>query len=323
MWSLAANLTLGLALASPPLTAADQAAWEGIRRSVITITVPLGGRMGVAALIDERGLFLADRAGLTGTTMTGKTSDGLVLVLDLVTVDEPTQLALLRARQWHEAQRRPVAVAPSREVKGRTVIVVLPSGPIRGEVVPGDRVGVLQPTLRYLPLSEIRFETTPGRVGGALAFTAGGKLAGVLSATLEAYPRPAPGRGRESPAAEAGRFGPLGLTVGYGLSTELLARVVEGFRSPSARVRHPYIGAFFRDGEGGAQVDRVVEGSPSGRAGLQAGDLIVRVDGLAVEDAIELAATLFRLQVGQRIAIEVLRGPGRERLTLDVEVGTQ
>lgn len=320
MWSSAVSLSLLLAASSPPIAKSDQDVWDAVRKSVLTITAPLGGKSGVAALIDSKGLFLADRAGIAGDSMMGKTSDGLIIPLDLVGVDDPTQLALLRARIWIEPGRKPFTVARSKEVQGKPVLIVLPSGPIRGEVAAGDRVGVLQPTMRYLPLAEIRFETTAGRLGGALAFTADGKLAGVLSATLEALPK-ASNAMRGAP--NAGQFGPAGLTVGYGLGADVLARVVEGFRSPSGKVRHPYVGAFFRDAEGGALVDRVVAGSPSAVAGLAAGDVIVSIDGESVEDALGLAAKLFRLQVGQRIRVEVLRGPERAPQTIDVVVGTQ
>ncbi|MGB3680955.1 MAG: trypsin-like peptidase domain-containing protein [Rubrobacteraceae bacterium] len=62
----------------------------------------------------------------------------------------------------------------------------------------------------------------------------------------------------------------------------------------------------------------VEEGSPAGRGGLLTGDILVGLDGRAVEDTDELQALLTGERVGKEVEVEVIRGgePHAARLTI-------
>ena len=58
----------------------------------------------------------------------------------------------------------------------------------------------------------------------------------------------------------------------------------------------------------GALIDGIVPGGPADKAGLEDGDLILRIDGLLIKDANHLSRTVSRIPVGKKIKFEILRG---------------
>ncbi len=63
---------------------------------------------------------------------------------------------------------------------------------------------------------------------------------------------------------------------------------------------------------GGAIVTQVVEGGPADRAGIQAGDLILAIDGVRIDEQNSLRQVIGRRAPGDRVAITLWR-QGRER----------
>jgi peroxiredoxin len=61
-------------------------------------------------------------------------------------------------------------------------------------------------------------------------------------------------------------------------------------------------------GEAGVRVRRIVRGSPAARAGIVAGDLIVRVDGQTVQEPAELVRRVADRPAGHRASIALRRG---------------
>jgi S1-C subfamily serine protease len=96
-------------------------------------------------------------------------------------------------------------------------------------------------------------------------------------------------------------------------------------------VRRPYLGvsldavtavdvqAYGLPSPVGAEVIRIEEGSPASRAGVQLGDVIVRVGDRPVQTVNGLQAELARLDPGTRVDLRVIRY-GRE-VTLPIELG--
>jgi aminopeptidase N len=65
------------------------------------------------------------------------------------------------------------------------------------------------------------------------------------------------------------------------------------------------------EGEPGVKVTAVAKGSPAAKAGLEAGDVILTVDGEEVNSLGDLRYELSRRQMGDRLKLEVLRGGKR------------
>jgi len=68
----------------------------------------------------------------------------------------------------------------------------------------------------------------------------------------------------------------------------------------------------------GAFVYGVFKGSPAEKAGLQPGDLITRVDGVALKDSSDLLLTIGNLTPGRRVELELVRTGSTQRLSLQV-----
>lgn len=68
----------------------------------------------------------------------------------------------------------------------------------------------------------------------------------------------------------------------------------------------------------GALIERVVEGGPADKAGIQAGDFVTEWDGHPVDDAAALAILVGKTPIGKKAQAKLIRD-GRE-MTIDVEV---
>lgn len=86
-------------------------------------------------------------------------------------------------------------------------------------------------------------------------------------------------------------------------------------RAPGGHVRRGYLGIEFltysRGADHGAVVTQVKEGAPAHRAGMRAGDVVVRVDDMLVGDAGALHERILSSRPGTQLALRVLRD-GRE-----------
>ena len=125
---------------------------------------------------------------------------------------------------------------------------------------------------------------------------------------------------------------PTGTFTGYGFAVPIdLARLVADQLIRFGEVRRPYLGVALDDVEPvdlrvyslreplGAEVIRVEQGSPAERAGVQLGDVIVRLGDTPVRTVAELQMALARLEANARVPLRVIRF-GRE-VTLDIAPG--
>jgi Do/DeqQ family serine protease len=115
-----------------------------------------------------------------------------------------------------------------------------------------------------------------------------------------------------------------GTGIGFAIPSNL-ARVVSEQLIANGSVHRAFIGVGFQEltpdlathfgvqGKGGALVSSIVPTSPAEAAGLQAGDVIVAVDGQRVQESRDLLRALLQRQVGSKIALTVVREK-RERV---------
>jgi serine protease Do len=68
----------------------------------------------------------------------------------------------------------------------------------------------------------------------------------------------------------------------------------------------------------GAAVSNVEEGSPAGKAGLEVGDVILKIDGRAVEGSADLSRTIRALKPGTKVNLNVWRGGKPRDITVVV-----
>lgn len=325
-WLSAVSLGMAWAGGSPaPPDTPDP--YRSIPSSVAVLTYQ-GSPTGMAVLIDSSGLFLAHRSAVAESPTRARTGDGGRLTLDQVAVDEATQLVLLESREPIPPGIAPVRVAAGPLAAGTPVVGAVPAGAFPGMISRINVPGILRPSLRYMPMTEMLFESLPHAVGGALVFASDQTLVGILAATLEPVGDPdGPNRQgvivqqRNRLASTPPRMGPRAVTVGYSLGPEVLVRVVSGFRSPDRRVAHPAIGAFFGSApRGGASVEAVMSNSPAERGGLRVGDVILRVGDRPIADQYQMVALIFQQSPGTTLRLTIRRGDREIELTVQVGI---
>jgi serine protease Do len=320
-WS-AVSVTIAVAsgpFQASPLTPTERSTWLRLQSAFVSIA---GG--GSAALVDERGLFIAHRPGLPGDQLEGRLHDGRTIQLRLSGHDRVTQLALLKIvgslPQGMRVLRAPDAVEPGN----KALFVIMSNGPFRASFVASGNPGVLPPNGRVLPMSEIRLEAPEQEVGGALLVSYDGELLGVLSATVSrdqgffnnanALAAPAsPIRipdilGNQGRQIAKSAFGPSEMTVAYAAGTEVIRHVLSGFRT-TGEVDYPAIGVFCLDAVGGgALVQRITPGSPAEKAGLRPDDIILDVNGTPIRNQVGFGMAMFRQRIGNSIPLRIRRG---------------
>ena len=149
----------------------------------------------------------------------------------------------------------------------------------------------------------------PGNSGGALV-NLHGELVGINTAII---------------GPSGGNVG-IGFAVPVNIATVVMDQLVEHGEMQRGRIgvviqnlTLDLAEALGLDIERGALVSRVESGSPAEAAGLQAGDVIVAVNGAEVESLRDLRNAIGLVRVGKEIALEVQRE--EHRIQLDVRVG--
>ncbi len=279
-------------------------AMERARPSIVTFEAR-GLGQGLAVMIDAKGYFLAHRHGQTGN-FAAQTLAGQSFQLKWIAEDEPSQLILLQAAGPLPPGVRPIrVVSPEALTQGKGLIVATAREAFRAEFVSSDRLGILNPSRRLLPLSEVQFQRQkPVNFGGALLLTEAGELAGILHAVLDPRQQQLRGGLLKGVAETA-----PGLQVGFSIDAAGLEHVIRGLLSPSHEVLRPSIGALCKDAEAenGALVVEVVPGSPAAEAGLRKGDVICELGGYTVHNQIDFARAMLRQPIGKTIDITILR----------------
>jgi len=197
------------------------------------------------------------------------------------------------------------------------VMIVLPDGPARGQVVVSGISGVMARNSRYLPLNEIRLDSGGRAPTGAPVFLPNGELAGLISAELESRSTPSPpsppamAEGMRAMEGFAAKLGPLPPLTAFALDLPVLQRVIAGFTSSARTIDHPWIGLFFKTGSSptlGAQITEVVKGSPGEAAGIRVGDTVIGSAQMPFRSHVEFASYLFAKKPGELVSLSVLRG---------------
>jgi serine protease Do len=262
-----------------------------------------GGGSGVVVTPD--GFILTSAHVLAGTDR-GSASfvDGREFTIEIVGSDPLSDLAVVRASA---NELTPAALGDASRLRvGQLVVAVGNPLGFAGSVT----TGVVSALGRSLPtragsvtrVVENVIQTDaalhPGNSGGALA-DARARVVGINTAVV------GPGIGQG-----------LGLAVPINDTTRLIvaALMTEG------RFRRAYLGiaggprplppkvAREIGRDSGLEVVQVVEGSPASAAGLRAEDLILDVDGRAMEGMEDLQRLMIGDAIGRRVAFRVFRG---------------
>jgi serine protease DegS/serine protease DegQ len=231
--------------------------------------------------------------------------DGRVAQAQVVGSDAETDLAVLKI----EADNLPAIDVPDDATAEIGDVVLAIGNPINlGKTV---TMGIVSATGRQLKMSayEDFIQTdaaiNSGNSGGALV-NALGELIGINTAI---YPRTPTNDGRGSYAQ--GTEG-IGFAIPVSTAKAVLEQIIQ-----HGRVIRGWIGADYTDIPAptgatarpqGVMVIRVVPESPAAQAGLQPGDLLLKLDGTAITDQIDLRNREAALAPGTKVRLEGLHG---------------
>ena len=221
--------------------------------------------------------------------------DGTMRLAKLVGTDQRSDLALLKV---DATGLRPIAFADINAVAVGDVVLAIGNPLGIGQTVTQGIVSAVvrrgaNPVDNYIQTDAA---INPGNSGGALTDTTG-RLVGINTLIL----------------SHAG--GSEG--IGFAVPVDLV-RIVAANLKVKGRVARGWLGLStgVEPGQTGARVIGVEHDGPAERAGIAAGDVIVRIDGVDVKYAQDVTGVVIGADPGSRIAIDIVRNG--ERATREV-----
>ncbi len=281
----------------------------GVRRKSRARDLYDGAGSGV--IISPDGYALTNNHVVNGAgRIEGVLEDGSVVAAEIVGTDPDTDLALLRLQgRGHQAAE--LGDSNALSVGELSIAIGNPLG-LQATVTVGV-ISALRRTLRGESgrLIEDVIQTdaalNPGNSGGALV-DAHGAVVGINTAIIggaQGLCFAVPSNTAKSVVPELMRTGRVARGwFGIGGQTQELAR---------ALVRRLGL-----DVESGVLVVAVSSGGPAEQAGLEVGDVVLKLDGVATPSVDVIHRLLTRERIGRRVALQVLRNGTLARLDLAV-----
>ena len=251
--------------------------------------------LGSGVIIDsKRGLIVTNYHVIkSADVIKVKLSDGRVFEADLVGSDSETDIAVLRIKAKNIVS---LELFNSDKLRVGDFVVAIGNPFGLGQTVTSGIVSALARSglgiIGYEDLIQTDASINPGNSGGALV-NLEGKLIGINTAIY---------------SQSGGNIG-IGFAIPSNMAREVTNQIIE-----HGEVRRGYIGAKFQDldralieafglsVEKGAVVVSVLSGSPSDQAGLEAGDVVVSVNGRKINGAFDLRNRLGLEQPGNLVS---------------------
>jgi putative serine protease PepD len=278
----------------------------------ITEETGSGGGTGSGFVIREDGYILTNNhvvegAATSGGTITVSFQDGTRKEATIVGRDSSYDLAVIKV----DASGLATSTLGNSDsvVVGDTAIAIGSPLGLEGTVTSGIISSLNRPVTAggegessFINAIQTDAAINPGNSGGPLV-DAEGKVVGVNSAIATLS---------DSQSSQSGSIG-----LGFAIPINQAKRVAEEIIA-TGRSAYPIIGVqvdLTYEGPG-ARVQEVTPGGPADDAGLQAGDVILSVEGRQVDDSTELIVAIRSFAPGDTITVQVQEGSG----TRDVDI---
>ena len=261
---------------------------------------------GSGVIIDERGYVLTSWHLLKGARpeqIDVVLNDGRSMPAKLVGHDRATDLAVLKVES--EGERFPaVEFGDSDAVRVGAVAIAIGSPfSLQSSVTVGhvSQKGRRVEILPYEDFIQTDAAINEGNSGGPLIDT-DGRLIGINAAIqTDAVKR--------------------GVGIAFSVPSNLAMVIAKSLIETGAH-EWPWVGAFFDETTGesngdGVPVEQVFRDTPAAEAGMQLGDMILKVDGTRVKDKHDIYRIIYNHSVGERLHFTALRNEN-ERLEFDL-----
>ena len=256
--------------------------------------------LGSGVIVDaKRGLVLTNHHVIAKATQITVTSrDGRQLEAELVGADPETDVAVIKIPP--EALTA-IKIADSNELRVGDFVVAIGNPFGLGQTVTSGIVSALSRSGLGIEGYEDFIQTdasiNPGNSGGALV-NLRGELIGINTAIF---------------SQSGGNIG-IGFAIPINLAMQIAEQLLEkgkverGFLGVSVQDLNPaLIEAFDLKGHAGAVITSVIEDSPAAKAGLQTGDILVKINDRTVKNAGDVRNRFGLLAVGEVVVLDVLR----------------
>jgi len=294
----------------------------------ISVTSSQGSGQGSGVIFDTKGHILTNNhvvaVGGAGSQISVTLNDKRTYDATVVGTDPSTDLAVIKLTNA-PTDLKAIALGDANAIKvGDQVMAVGNPLGLAGTVT----TGIVSALNRPVTTSDAQTDPTqqatsdpvvtnaiqtsaainPGNSGGALV-NASGQLIGINSAIASL------GSSNGS-SSQSGNIG-IGFAIPVNEARSIASQLIT-----SGKATHPYLGVASKDGvvaDGSAKraaavLTNVVSGTPADKAGLQAGDAIVGVDGNSIDGSLSLVAQVRERTVGDKVTITVLRDGQRRNL---------
>jgi S1-C subfamily serine protease len=310
--------------ATPPVTVSGNSI-EAVREAVIARVRPAvvqvnvvassGKGLGSGVILDSRGYIVTNNHVIAGAqSIQVMLYDGTSLAAQLVGADPLDDLAVLKVST--SAKLSAITLGDSSKLQvGQEVLAI--GNPLGiTQTVTSGIVSALNRAVSTIPDAiQTDAAINPGNSGGALVDLQG-ELVGIptLAAIDPQFQTPANGVGFAIPSNRVRLIAPQLIQTGKVTHT---GRAIMGVQLTSvdadlATQNHLAVSA-------GVLIVGVASGGPAHTAGLQPGDVIVRVGTHPVSDVASFADALLTLSPGEAVAVSIYRG--NEQLSIKVTLG--
>ena len=299
--------------AATPLTQIYKQSAPGVVDIVVTSNGSLGGGFGgppdqqnraegSGFVYDEKGDIVTNAHVVDGASaIKVRFQNGKVVKATLVGKDESTDIAVIKV-DVPASQLTPLPLGTSSSVQvGQTVAAIgspfgLPETMTAGIVSALDRTITAPNNFSISGAIQTDAAINHGNSGGPL-LDASGRVIGV-NAQIESNSNDNAG-------------------VGFAIPIDAVKSVADTVIA-GGKVQHAYLGVQISDtaDDAGAQISRVVTGSPADKAGLQAGDVITAIGGKKVSTADDLTALVATFKPGDRVKVTFERSGSTKTVEL-------
>ena len=273
---------------------------ELLNPSVVQLESAFG--LGSGVIYDESGLILtAAHVVENAEQVTVRLSDGTRLEGEVVGADAASDVAVVGFEPGDvDIQAAELAVDEDLRVGQLAIAIGSPFG-LEGTVTVGyisavDRA-VTSPAGDTQPMIQTDAAINPGNSGGALADRQG-RVIGINDIIF---------------SRSGGNEG-VGFAIPVTRAMAVAERLVSG-----EEIESGFLGVSGQDtveGRGGALIESVEPGSAAEAAGIEAGDLVVAVDGTSIEGIEDLAGQVRTRHAGDTVEVTVVRDGEEQTLTV-------
>ncbi len=270
--------------------------------------------LGSGVVVSENGVILTNNHVIANMDVVKiALADGREFDCEIVLSDEKSDLAVLKVKD-KDARFKPIAIGDSDQVEVGDLVLAIGNPFGVGQTVTMGIVSAVSRTLSgvndYGFFIQTDASINPGNSGGALVDMQG-RLIGINTMI---YSR------------SGGSIG-----IGYAIPSNMTQIVLRSAETGDA-VARPWLGASFQpvtsdiaeslglERPRGALVTAITKGSPAQQAGLVPGDIVLSVNGAAIDHPDALGYRLDTVGVGKVAALALL-SRGRER-TIEVKLIT-